>query len=363
MAFAAADSQHVKLSRAYAAPSALARAPRAGGAAPCASARSRANTSRGTVHTRGPLAFPTRGSGGSGGTTCRSSGGDSGGASGSKAPRPRPPQPPAPAGGSRLASGALGGRAAGGRAGSRAERRGGRGPAPQPTSDDGNDGGDGEDGDGDDVRDDERAADFGDILPQERVSAREAERLIFGGKDFTKGAPPPGASQAELAEQCAAALQSIGLPPSAAATLMALRAAGKAPSEPEAFTARASAACDAAGGPERLEPAFASLAASLSLPDAGWELPVMEAAAAAVSALRVLSMPPAAVAARLAELEDMLKVGPARVRQLAARSPALLLAPSPALRERLSAMSAATTLDLEACAMMLTVHMFPGVRM
>jgi hypothetical protein len=67
--------------------------------------------------------------------------------------------------------------------------RGRRSGVPQPTSTSGGvDGGDGGDGDdGYDYGGEERAADFSDILPQERVSAKEAERLIFGGKDFTKG--------------------------------------------------------------------------------------------------------------------------------------------------------------------------------
>ena len=50
---------------------------------------------------------------------------------------------------------------------------------------------------------------------------------------------------------------------------------------------------------------------------------------------------------------------PRRARELCCRSPALLLVPRTALETKLRAMTAATGLDAEACATMMTTHMFP----
>lgn len=77
--------------------------------------------------------------------------------------------------------------------------------------------------------------------------------------------------------------------------------------------------------------------------------------AACLNAPKLLVMPPSAVRQRVSDLEGLL--GP-QARRLSLKSPALLLVPWRQLEAKLRAMSRATCLDLEACASMITMHMF-----
>ena len=58
-----------------------------------------------------------------------------------------------------------------------------------------------------------------------------------------------------------------------------------------------------------------------------------------------------------------MQVSPLRARELSLRSPVLLLVPRLQLEAKLQAMQAATALSAEACSAMLTVHMFPELRL
>ena len=121
------------------------------------------------------------------------------------------------------------------------------------------------------------------------------------------------------------------------------------------------AAITAAGGKDQLLIAVQRLSSSLGLPD-GWQAPLEDVMAACVVAPRVLTMPPTAVAQRATEVEAIVRVSPKRARELCLRSPALLLVSRKTLEAKLRAMTLATGLDPEACAIMVTVHMFPELK-
>lgn len=54
---------------------------------------------------------------------------------------------------------------------------------------------------------------------------------------------------------------------------------------------------------------------------------------------------------------------PRRVRELCCSNPALLLVPKGALEAKLKALQMATGLNAEACVGMLSIHMFPDLRL
>ena len=209
-----------------------------------------------------------------------------------------------------------------------------------------------------------------------------------------------------MAGQCHAGLESLGLT-WGVETIMGLHRAGRVPSDPKAlldkvgrrggtsldarrlshrsmenelcyfaqftyppvlsqFTyppvlSQVGSVATAAGGAGQLQTAVQRFSSALGLPD-GWQVPVEDVMAACVAAPRVLTMPSAAVAQRATEVETMLRVSPRRARELCIRSPALLLVSKIAIEAKLKAMTTATGLDLEACAIMITVHMFPELK-
>ncbi|GAX82625.1 hypothetical protein CEUSTIGMA_g10051.t1 [Chlamydomonas eustigma] len=199
-------------------------------------------------------------------------------------------------------------------------------------------------------------------LDGEPVSKEEAERLIFGNKDFTQG---PVVKEDREAQQlaCEKALNELGISPDLTLAILELRKKGCVPTDVDVLTEKVQSAFGAAGGTsESFEKTVALLCSTLSLPSEGWSISQEEVLNAALSAPRVLSMPVAAVQQRVAELTEIMKITPSRACELCCRSPALLLTTRSALETKLRTMYSATGLDMEACAIMITVHMFPGLK-
>ena len=80
--------------------------------------------------------------------------------------------------------------------------------------------------------------------------------------------------------------------------------------------------------------------------------------AACLISPRLLSIPATATSKRKAQLQKLLSTSPYDTCRLCLKSPSLLLVPWAKLEDKLRAMKRATGLDLQACASMLTLHMF-----